>query len=249
MKSAGNKVLRCVFYKWDITTGGCAALTHPTLNVRPNIVGRVSAAHPPPGFRRRLQRKYARAVTSFRSPFHHPDIFSLSQIPGRLGENPPRPIKKVGALRLPTLQIVTSSMWRVLLRLKKIGRAVSPQAGTHRRDPVQGHDNTGTYCLARPVAGGKKAGLSRRGDFLPGAGIAKGRRRAPFARSREKEAHINAALWRTEPFHHPDIINPTPSLALPHLAGDAGHEADFLPLLVRADAVAFFGRGESALRA
>ncbi|KAB0881734.1 hypothetical protein FZI19_09045 [Cronobacter muytjensii] len=65
-------------------------------------------------------------------------------------------------------------MWKVLLRLKKIGRAVSPQAGTHRRDPVRGHDNTGTYCHARPVAGGNKARLPRRGDFLPGAGIAKG---------------------------------------------------------------------------
>ena len=140
MKSAGNKVLRCAFYKWDITAGGCATLTHPTLNVRPNIVGRVSAAHPPPGFRRRLQRKYARAVTSFRSPFHHPDIFLLSQNPGRLGENSPRlpPIKKVGALCLPTLEIVTSSMWRVLLRLKKIGRAVSPQAGAHRMDKNAG---------------------------------------------------------------------------------------------------------------
>nr|EGT4357673.1 hypothetical protein [Cronobacter dublinensis] len=140
MKSAGNKVLRCVFYKWDITAGGCAALTHPRSNVRPNIVGRVSAAHPPPGFRSRVEGKYARAVTSFRSPFHYADIFLLSQNPGRLGENPPRlpPIKKVGALRLPTLEIVTSSMWRVLLRLKKIGRAVSPQAGTHRMDKNAG---------------------------------------------------------------------------------------------------------------
>ncbi|PUX68557.1 hypothetical protein BS420_06335 [Cronobacter sakazakii] len=62
----------------------------------------------------------------------------------------------------------------VLLRLKKIGLAVSPQAGAHRRDPVRGYDNTGRYCLARPAAGGNKARLPRRADFPPGAGIAKG---------------------------------------------------------------------------
>ncbi len=89
----------------------------------PVTVGRVSAAHPPPGFRRRLQRKYARAVTSFRSPFHHPDIFWLSQNLSRLGENPSRlpPIKKVGALCAPTSQkpiilgslaCVTTPRWR-----------------------------------------------------------------------------------------------------------------------------------------
>ncbi len=71
----------------------------------PVTVGRVSAAHPPPGFRRRVEGKQATPVTSFRSPFHHPDLFWFSQNPGRSGEKPPRlpPIKKVGALRLPTL--------------------------------------------------------------------------------------------------------------------------------------------------
>ncbi|EGT4266003.1 hypothetical protein AUM89_15180 [Cronobacter sakazakii] len=68
----------------------------------------------------------------------------------------------------------------VLLRLKKIGLAVSPQAGAHRRDPVRGHDNTGRYCLARPAAGGNKARLPRRGDFPPGAGTAKGAAASPL---------------------------------------------------------------------
>ncbi len=84
-------------------------------------VGRVSTAHPPPGFRSRVEGKYATPVASFRSPFHHPDIFLLSQNPGRLGENPPPPIKKVGALCAPTspkpitagsLACVTTPRWR-----------------------------------------------------------------------------------------------------------------------------------------
>ncbi|MCI0195573.1 hypothetical protein E7W39_14245 [Cronobacter sakazakii] len=69
----------------------------------------------------------------------------------------------------------------VLLRLKKIGLAVSPKAGAHRRDPVRGHDNTGRYCLARPAAGGNKARLPRRGDFLPGV-CRVGKRSAPTLR-------------------------------------------------------------------
>ncbi len=81
-------------------------------------------------------------------------------------------------LTRPTLKVSVKMM--VLLRLKKIGLAVSPQAGTHRRDPVRGHDNTGMYCHARPVAGGNKARLTRRGDFLPGAGIAKGAAASPL---------------------------------------------------------------------
>ncbi len=91
----------------------------------PITVGRVSAAHPPPGFRRRLQRKYARAVTSFRSPFHHPDIFWLSQNLSRLGENPSRlpPIKKVGALRLPTLQICGETARPIFFSRSKTLRA------------------------------------------------------------------------------------------------------------------------------
>ncbi len=43
-----------------------------------------------------------------------------------------------------------------LLRLKKIGLAVSPQAGAHRRDPVRGHDNTafvGRVSAAHPPSG------------------------------------------------------------------------------------------------
>ncbi len=40
------------------------------------------------------------------------------------------------SLTRPTLKVSVKMM--VLLRLKKIGRAVSPQAGTHRRDPVRG---------------------------------------------------------------------------------------------------------------
>ncbi len=67
MKSAGNKVLRWGFHKWDITAGGCATLTHPTSNVRPNIVGRVSAAHPPRpvfavGFKGNMQGRWHRSV-------------------------------------------------------------------------------------------------------------------------------------------------------------------------------------------
>ncbi|AKE96805.1 Uncharacterised protein [Cronobacter sakazakii] len=81
-------------------------------------------------------------------------------------------------LTRPTLKVSVKMM--VLLRLKKIGRAVSPQAGTHRRDPVRGHDNTGMYCHARPVAEGNKARLTRRDDFLPGAGIAKGAAASPL---------------------------------------------------------------------
>ncbi len=75
----------------------------------PVTVGRVSAAHPPPGFRSRVEGKQATPVTSFRSPCHHPDLFWFSQNPGRSGENPPRlpPIKKGGcaALTHPTSNV------------------------------------------------------------------------------------------------------------------------------------------------
>ena len=45
-----------------------------------------------------------------------------------------------------------------------------------------------------------------RADFRREPGLQRGRRRAPFARSREGSAHIKMTLWRTERIHRPDIL-------------------------------------------
>ncbi|PQV82371.1 hypothetical protein CDT92_17950 [Cronobacter sakazakii] len=119
----------------------------------------------------------------------------------------------------------------VLLRLKKIGFAVSPQAGAHRRDknagsifeqrealapkgrgPRDGPSNRcegmtiqGGIVLPDPWPEGIRRGLPAGAIFRREPGLQRGRRRAPFARSREMSAHIKTALWRTERIHRPGI--------------------------------------------
>ncbi len=65
----------------------------------------------------------------------------------------------------------------------------------------------GRIVLPDPWPEGKRRGFPERAIFCREPGLQRGRRRAPFARSREEDAHIKAALWRTEPFHRSDIYH------------------------------------------
>ncbi len=81
-------------------------------------------------------------------------------------------------LTRPTLKVSVKMM--VLLRLKKSASPFRRRPGRTGGTRCERSDNTGMYCHARPVAGGNKARLTRRGDFLPGAGIAKGAAASPL---------------------------------------------------------------------
>ena len=57
-----------------------------------------------------------------------------------------------------------------------------------------------------PWPEGIRRGFPAGAIFRREPGLQRGRRRAPFARSREGGSHIKAALWRTERVHRPGLF-------------------------------------------
>ncbi len=64
----------------------------------------------------------------------------------------------------------------------------------------------GRIVMPDPWPEGIRRGFPEGAIFCREPGLQRGRRRAPFARSREEDAQINAALWRTERFQRPRLF-------------------------------------------
>ncbi len=89
----------------------------------------------------------------------------------------------------------------VLLRLKKSAAPFRRRPGRTGGTRCEGMTIQGRIVLPDPWPKGIRRGFPAGAIFCREPGLQRGRRRAPFARSREKNAYREMTSWRTERFH------------------------------------------------
>ncbi len=96
--------------------------------------------------------------------------------------------------------------------LKKSAAPFRRRPGRTGRTRCEGMTIQGRIVLPDPWPEGKRRGIPAGAIFCREPGLQRGRRRTPFVRSREEDAHINAALWRTERCHRRCIVPINPEV-------------------------------------